>query len=92
MNKLGFLIILLFTGIVSHAQLNIGGKPMSFSNDIASQIKAKMPTFTMPSIDLDKIKVNCDFITIKNAGHCFDEEGVELKLFEETLVWFENNN
>lgn len=28
-----------------------------------------------------------NFITIKNASHCFDEEWIEEKLFEETLQW-----
>jgi len=29
----------------------------------------------------------CEFTTIDWASHCFDEEGTEEKLFEETLVW-----
>lgn len=28
------------------------------------------------------------FIVIKNATHCFDEDGVEEKLFSQTLSWF----
>lgn len=37
---------------------------------------------------IDKIKVKKEFIVIKNATHCFDEENTEGKLFEETLKWF----
>lgn len=39
--------------------------------------------------NLSKIKINCEFFTIKEASHVFDEEGTEEKLFEETLKWFE---
>ncbi len=38
---------------------------------------------------LPKIKPKHEFVIVKNAGHCFDEEGTEQKLFEETLLWFE---
>lgn len=38
---------------------------------------------------LEKISVETAFTSIKNAGHCFDEEGTEEQLFEETLKWFE---
>lgn len=41
--------------------------------------------------NLPKIKVKTDFYIIKNAGHCFDEEGVEEELFKDTLKWFEIN-
>ena len=37
---------------------------------------------------MNKIKDKKDFSVIKNARHCFDEEGTEEKLFEETLKWF----
>lgn len=36
---------------------------------------------------MSKIKIKNDFVVIKNAGHCFDEEGVEKELFKETLEW-----
>lgn len=38
--------------------------------------------------NLPKIKVQTDFVIIKNAGHCFNEEGVEEVLFNETLECF----
>ncbi len=34
------------------------------------------------------IKVKYEFIILSGAGHCFDEEGIENKLFLETLKWF----
>ena len=32
-----------------------------------------------------------DFVIIPNAGHTFDENGTEEKLFAETLIWFTKN-
>lgn len=40
--------------------------------------------------NLSKIKVKTDFVIIKNAGHCFNEDGVGEKLLKETLKWFIN--
>ena len=36
----------------------------------------------------DKIDVEKELIVIPKAGHCFDEEGTEEILFDETLKWF----
>lgn len=38
-----------------------------------------------------KIKAEKEFFIIKNAGHCFDEEGSEEKLFKGTLDWFKKD-
>lgn len=37
---------------------------------------------------INKIKTKNEFVIIKNAGHCFNEEGAEEILFKETLEWF----
>ena len=41
--------------------------------------------------NIESINVKNDFVIVKNAGHCFDEEGTEQVLFEETLKWFDSN-
>lgn len=38
---------------------------------------------------IDKIQVPYEFMILKGAGHCFDEEGIEEDLFGETLSWFQ---
>jgi len=38
--------------------------------------------------ELSNLKIKHDFFIIKNAGHCFDEEGAEEILFKETWKWF----
>lgn len=37
---------------------------------------------------IKKFKCEKEFIIIKKAGHCFDEDETENKLFKETLLWF----
>jgi len=41
--------------------------------------------------NISKIKVRNEFMIIDNAGHVFNEEAVEEKLFEETLMWFKGD-
>ncbi|MEA3513985.1 MAG: alpha/beta hydrolase [Nanoarchaeota archaeon] len=38
---------------------------------------------------VDKIQVPYEFMILKGAGHCFDEEGAEEALFDETLKWIQ---
>ena len=38
---------------------------------------------------IDKIQAPYEFMVLKGAGHCFDEEGIEEALFDETLKWFQ---
>lgn len=38
---------------------------------------------------VDKIQVPYEFMVLKGAGHCFNEEGIEEVLFDETLKWFQ---
>jgi pimeloyl-ACP methyl ester carboxylesterase len=40
---------------------------------------------------LEKIKSKKEVVKIKNATHCFDEEGTEESLFKETLSWIRKN-
>lgn len=38
---------------------------------------------------IDRIGVEHDFVIVEGASHCFDEEGCEERLFEESLEWVE---
>lgn len=40
---------------------------------------------------LNKIPVSYEYKEIANASHCFDEEGTEEKVLEESLKWIQNN-
>ena len=40
---------------------------------------------------ISQISVAHEFLIIENAGHGFDEEGTEDKLFQETLDYLQNN-
>ena len=38
---------------------------------------------------VDKIQAPYEFMVLDGAGHCFNEEGIEEILFDETLKWFQ---
>lgn len=33
-----------------------------------------------------------EYVVIEGAGHTFDEDGIEEKLFEETVSWISSNS